>query len=272
MARYIEQLNECTIPASGDWLWIVDTSAAAGDKDRRVNAGLVPWTNTLTTFTRQVNASPDGADDAAFNAIIPAGATERVLRWQYDGALRGYIQSDPSTNQLALMAFDNGTGVGCSISLQRNNNASTPAAGLIYMQTRGAAQPSRRLWVDDTGLLRIHTADPTSANDTAGTVVGAQSSSLDAKEIIGPSPSPAEALCFVAKGAEAVRAFRYKSGACNGEEFSGLVTDFAPRYGMDRDEEHPAGKSLNLINAIGDLMVAVDYLAGKVAELEARHA
>ena len=71
--------------------------------------------------------------------------------------------------------------------------------------------------------------------------------------------------------AAAVRRFTYKNGSFGGEEFSGLVVDYAPRYGMDRDADHPAGKSLNVVTAIGDLMIAVDYLAGRVAALEARH-
>lgn len=37
MARYIEQLNECTDPADADWVWIVDNSAGATDKDRRLS-------------------------------------------------------------------------------------------------------------------------------------------------------------------------------------------------------------------------------------------
>jgi len=41
---------------------------------------------------------------------------------------------------------------------------------------------------------------------------------------------------------------------------------------MDRDADHPAGKSLNVPNAIGDLMIAVDYLARRVAALENDHA
>ena len=55
-----------------------------------------------------------------------------------------------------------------------------------------------------------------------------------------------------------------------GEEFSGVVVDYAARYGMDRDAAHPAGKSLNTINSTGDLLIAVNYLAGRVADLEAR--
>ena len=69
-----------------------------------------------------------------------------------------------------------------------------------------------------------------------------------------------DVLTAVQAGADAVRRFTYKSGAFNGEEFSGVVTDYAPRYGMDRDVEHPAGKSLNILTVIGDLLLAVANL------------
>lgn len=38
MARYLEQLNECTDPVAGDYLPIYDASAGATDKDRKVDA------------------------------------------------------------------------------------------------------------------------------------------------------------------------------------------------------------------------------------------
>lgn len=37
MARYIENLNECTDPTSGDWLHIINTSAGGTDKDQKVD-------------------------------------------------------------------------------------------------------------------------------------------------------------------------------------------------------------------------------------------
>lgn len=39
MARYIENLNECTDPTTGDYLWVVDASAGSTDKDRKLDAG-----------------------------------------------------------------------------------------------------------------------------------------------------------------------------------------------------------------------------------------
>lgn len=40
MPRYIENLNSCSDPTSGDYLWLVDASASASDKDRKVDVGL----------------------------------------------------------------------------------------------------------------------------------------------------------------------------------------------------------------------------------------
>lgn len=265
MPRYIEQLNECTDPASGDWLWLVDSSAGATDKDRRVNAGLVPWTNVANTFTKTVMVE-DPASTAAITVKARTNGLQSILLWTVSGVTRGAISCSPADSSIGLNAFDNGEGNGTYLSLQRNSNASTPAAGFLMMQNRSGS--SYRVWVDASGLLRTGVIYPTFANDSAGTVVGSQTSSLDSKELLGPAVDGAEALLFVAEGAEAVRRFTYKSGAFGGEEFSGLVVDYAPRYGMDRDDEHPAGKSLNVVTAVGDLMLAVAHLAERVAALE----
>lgn len=69
-------------------------------------------------------------------------------------------------------------------------------------------------------------------------------------------------------GLWAVRGFTYKSGAFQGARFEGVVVDYAPAYGMDRDTEHPAGKSLNEVNILGDLLRAVAYLTERVTALE----
>jgi hypothetical protein len=220
-----------TTPASGDYLVISDSGT-----DKKIDATLVPWTNANAVFTK----------DSPTLTLTPSSGRAQII----------------------AASGDNGAGTGSYVSVARNSNASTPAAGFIYMQPHTAT--TRRVWVDNSGSLRIHTADPTNANDTAGTVVGAQTSSLDAKDITGGPLSAAAVLLHIAQAAAAVRQFVYKDGSFNGEEFSGLIVDFAPRYGMDRDAEHPAGKSLNVITALGDLMIAVDHLAQRVMKLEAR--
>jgi len=51
MARYIENLNECTDPVSGDYLWIVDASAGSTDKDRKVDIAKFGIVSATTSWT-----------------------------------------------------------------------------------------------------------------------------------------------------------------------------------------------------------------------------
>ncbi len=51
MARYIENLTECTDPVSGDYLWIVDASAGSTDKDRKVDIAKFGMVSATTTWT-----------------------------------------------------------------------------------------------------------------------------------------------------------------------------------------------------------------------------
>ena len=51
MTRYIENLNECTDPTSGDYLWVVDASAAGTDKDRKVDVGKFARLAVAQSFT-----------------------------------------------------------------------------------------------------------------------------------------------------------------------------------------------------------------------------
>ena len=263
----ITDLATCSAAGPGDWLVINDSGT-----DKKIDALKVPWTDTPSTFARTVTVQPAVTSDMAFNAEMPAGTATnaRAYRWALNGALRGYITTDSANNEIALAAFDNGAGDGPNIIVGNNSNASTPAAGYIHLINRGGT--GYRIWPDATGLLRIHTANPTSGADTAGTVVGAQTSSKDAKTPRGKPDDAAAILAHIADGAKAVRRFVYKNGAYGGEEFSGVIVDYAPRYGMDADADHPAGRSLNIVNAIGDLLIAVDYLARRVAALEADNA
>jgi len=62
--------------------------------------------------------------------------------------------------------------------------------------------------------------------------------------------------------------FTYKSGSFNGERFTGIITDYAPLFGMDRDEAHPAGKSLNEVTAHGYTMAAIKALHSEIQSLK----
>jgi hypothetical protein len=62
--------------------------------------------------------------------------------------------------------------------------------------------------------------------------------------------------------------FTYKSGAFNNQRFTGIVTDYAPTFGMDRDAEHPHGKSLNEVTAHGYTFAAIKALHSRIEQLE----
>lgn len=266
MTRYIDQLNECTDPVSGDYLLIYDASAGATDKDRKANVNKFAVLANAQSFTAAQTFAPATSTTKGIIANAASGASVALQEWQYNTQLRAFVQLTGSTTQFALAAFDNGSGLGPGIYIDRNNNASTPAAGFLRLTNRGGSD--YYTWADASGNLRIGTTSPTNANDGTGTVVGTQTSSLDSKNILGSVISPQEALQNLLNACKALRRFSYKNGAFNGEEFEGLVVDYAPRYGMDRDEAHPAGKSLNVITLLGDLVQAVAYLNQKIEAME----
>ena len=184
---------------------------------------------------------------------------------------------------VAAASGDYGAGSwGPFITVGANSNADG-GGGIVRFTRRGGAVAN--VWVDAGLLLRVSTGlNGGAAGDVTGTVVGSQSSSLDTKDVLDEGVPIEEVLAAIAQGAEAVRRFLYKAveGAdefgnpiqgprpYGGEEFEGVIVDYAPRYGMDRDEAHPAGKTLNTITVEGDLLRAVDYLIRQNAELTMR--
>lgn len=84
MARYIENLNECTDPTTGDYLWVVDASAGSTDKDRKLNVGKFAqltdgtWTPAITgsssnptiSYTTQTGRYSRIGDIVFFDAYI----------------------------------------------------------------------------------------------------------------------------------------------------------------------------------------------------------
>lgn len=287
-------LTELTSPAANDEIGIWDVSAGEYKRIQQSNlvgatitgggtlatggytltvpaTGTAALLGTLNTFVKKQTIAPD-SNALALQVDMPSGLVNNAALYitRNAGAAVEISALSSGYNYLYLYAGDTGTGVGQFVQIGRNNNASTPAAGHVAMEDKGATY--YYVWPDDSGNLRIHTSAPTNGGDTAGTVVGAQSSSLDAKDIQPGLSGIDEVLERIAIGAGAVRRFAYKSGAFGGEEFQGVVVDFAPEYGMDRDEAHPAGRSLNEINVIGDLLRAVAHLTARVAALEAAQA
>ncbi len=261
----ITDLSTAANVGTGDYLVISQSGT-----DKKVTANKFAILAQSQTFLDAQAIAPTSTSVNGLEVNMPTSTTGKGLQVKYNGVERAYLKVASNSEEFILQDFNNGSGAGPYIGVLRNNNASTPAAGSIVLRNRAATDYF--LWPDASGNLRIHTGQPTNATDGAGTVVGAQTSCLSSKDVVGDPVSIDDVLASVRQGAEAVRRFVYKSGSYNGEEFSGIVTDYAPRYGMDRDEEHPAGRSLNVINAIGDMMIVLNDLVQRVAALEAAQA
>lgn len=259
--KTINDLTTTTSAASSDLipLWVAGSAVTRKITKLNFMGGVLSGAGTVATggFTLTVPATGTAALREAANTFTAAQAINMASPTLTLTASSGY-------SRITLSASDNGASIGQNIFIQRNSNAGTPAAGLLLIQDLNAT--ARRIWPDAAGNLRIGTTDPTNANDLSGTVVGAQTSNVAFKTITGPAPSIYEAFNGIAAAANEVRRFVYKNGSFNGQEFSGLILDGQElhRYGMDADAEHPAGKSLNVVNLLGDLLVAVAELAKRV--------
>lgn len=254
-------INDLTVTTSAAAADLVPVWVAASSVTRKVTkanfiGAVLTGGGTVATggFTLTVPATGTAALRGADNAFSADQSVAKANPQVTLSPTSGY-------GQFGVSDADNGASIGGRVLIGRNNNASTPAAGHLRIVNLSAA--AYRIWPDAAGNLRIWTGDPINSADTSGTVVGAQTSSLDAKRIVGEVATIDEVLERIADGADAVRAFVYRSGAFNGERFEGVVVDQAPAYGMDRDEAHPAGKSLNEINILGDLLRAVAWLVEK---------
>lgn len=184
---------------------------------------------------------------------------------------------------IGIASRDTGAGGwGPFLSIGRNSNAvvNGSAPGSIQLMARNGS--TYHIWTAQDGTLRMDTtananAPVNSTSETGGQSVGTQSSALAFKDLVGSADPVNQIFAHIAMGAEAVRRFQYKeqikgadwSRKWRGEEFSGIVVDWAPRYGMDRSDDFPHGKALNVITAIGDLMIGTTSLHDRVRTLEA---
>lgn len=253
------------VPASGDLFSIVDisdTTQAASGSTKKIAASFFAFLGQAQTFTTTQTVAPSSTGVEGIVINMPTSTVFQALKINYNGTQRQQAYVDAAgTNRYWLLSGDATTGSGSYVVLGRNSNASTPAAGFVQFENR--AGTTYYNWIDASGNARVGTTAPINAQDSSGTVVGAQTSMAAAKNISDVLPDPVESLRNVMKAAKkGLRAWSYKSGSYNNEYFpNGLVTDLADRYGMDRDAEHPHGKSLNIPVAIGDLFASVALIA-----------
>lgn len=265
MTRYLEQLHENTAPVAGDLLPCYDASAPSDDKDRYVNVSKFAVLATANAFTATQSFVPSATGDHAISVNVPTSTTGDTLRMLYNNTLRARISILSNDTLLSLPSFNNGSSFGCRFYLGRNSNGSTPSGGIILMEaSNGTFYP---LFFDTSGNLRTDTAgnvQPTSV--TSGTVVGTQTSSLDSKDVLEEFTDYDGALAAIL--AAPLYDFTYKNGRFGGQKFTGIITDYSPTFGMDRDGAHPAGKSLNEVTALGYTFAALKAVIHRLIEVE----
>lgn len=237
-----EQLNECTDPASGDWLEITDLSASSTDRDRKVNVNKFAVLANAQTFTATQTFSPAPGSNA-IALTTPANQTAAMLR---------------------INGADIGSSFGPHITLERNTNASTPAAGFLYITNRGGTGYS--IWPDASGNLRINgAATPTSANDLSGTVVGAQTSHAALKTDITPWDGTGALDAVLALP---LHSYRFTDDE-SARRYQGIVINDSDRGAWfsenDSEGQTPA---LNERNLFGYLIAAIKEQQAQIDELK----
>lgn len=268
MTRYINQLHENTAPVTGDYLLCYDVSAAAGDEDRWVNVGKFAVLANAQSFTTTQTIAPATTGAHGFVVNMPTSTSGSAITVQYNAVNRLVINAGAGENSINLLSFDNGASLGPYFVIGRNSNASTPQAG--WMRLTGKTGNSNDIWVDASatpGVLRIGNAT-TSSTDLGGSVVGAQTSSLDTKDVIGEFSDNDAALDVIVN--TPLFEFYYKDNRLGKPKFLGIITDYSPIFGADPDPAHPNGRILNEVNGHGYAMAAIKALAAKVRTLEGR--
>lgn len=251
-----------------------------------VTAGAAGVTTAATLY---VNGAPSASGAANYALIVSAGqsafpdgtAASPALTFASDSNTGLYsVSADvlgvaisgvkayeffggaavPPNFNLSSGAYGVGSVGGGAVFIGRNSST-TGAPGTLGLELRTGG--FHTIWIDTTGLVRTTNAVPTvGTSDTIGTIVGTQASTWESKEILGVVTDRGAALAEILR--TPVYRFRYKSGAFNGETFTGITTRTSPRFGMDQ------GKSFNPVTAFGVTVLAVQELERRVRELEAR--
>lgn len=202
------------------------------------------------------------------NGGMDLGSTAQSRRWRNlyltaDAQIAGNVgigTTSPGT-KLDIGSADLGGGTaGPVITLGRNSNA-LPGAGSINFQSN--AGTAGYVWQDAAGNLRINTVAPSNSNDTAGTVVGSQTSTRETKQDIANYTDYAAALQAIVNAP--LHTFRYIRevngyGASSplAKNHIGFIADEVPSDFMQ-------GNSIDQVSINGLLMASVKALNEKLA-------
>lgn len=157
--------------------------------------------------------------------------------------------------ETASADFGNGA-AGLVVQLGRNSNATNAGAGSInFLNNAGT---NGYVWQDAAGNMRINTSAPTTANDTAGTVIGAQTSTRETKQDIEDYTTYADALQKIVDAP--LHTFRYIKEVRGYGEDSPLAKT---RIGFIADEVDPSfmvGNVIDQVSINGLLMASIKEL------------
>lgn len=261
-----------TTPTSGVVVYpTVATPSVLKFVDDSANNYTVAALEKAQTFTTVQTIAPTATNVNGATINMPTSNAGLAIRFDYNGGYRGGFYARSGFNYFEVYDCDLGSNVeGPSLVVGRNTNANG-SAGTFAAHIRGGG--IRYLWVDASaspGVLRLHTAAPTtSASDTAGTVVGTQTSWHELKENIVRHLDSNDLLQAIL----AVRLYDFRMRQdSSGNNYTGIViTDEDKRnrvwYGQNMaDDQIPA---LNERNLFGYLIGAVQALAEQIKELSA---
>lgn len=170
--------------------------------------------------------------------------------------------SDFRAIETASADYGNGA-AGLVVQIGRNTNATNTGAGSINFLSK--AGTNGYVWQDAAGNMRINTAAPSNANDTAGTVIGAQTSTRDTKQDITDYSDYNSALSMIVNAP--LHTFRYKKEVEGYGENSPLAKT---RIGYIADEVDPAfmvGNVIDQVSVNGIVMASIKELDLKIKGL-----
>ena len=175
----------------------------------------------------------------------------------------GIGTTSPST-KLEIGSSDLGDGVaGPIITIGRNTNATNTGAGSINFLDK--AGNSGYIWQDAAGYMRINTSAPSNANDTAGTIIGDQTSIRETKQDINDYEDYESALSMIVNAP--LHTFRYIKEV-NGYGADSLLAK--TRIGFIADEVDPmfmVGNSIDQVSVNGLLMASIKEMNLKLESL-----
>lgn len=206
---------------------------------------------------------------------VPTSHTVTALGLRYNSVLQFTYRMTASETTLAIADRTLGNNVqGPYIALGRNSNAGAEggAAGVIYY--RSADGTNYPTWVDNTGDLRVHSSAPTgsagapSVSDTAGTVVGDQTSWYKLKKNIKAVTDSDRTAALTAVVDSRLYSYQMKGKSEKNRMGFVVYNEDRGSWFSQNDQVKDAIPCLDLRNLVGYYALAIQELDRRLKLLE----